>query len=1149
MAEAIVSALVSEITRILSSSILRERGLAESLETDLENLERSLRTTQAVLQDAEVKQWKNKAIKVWLGHLKDAAYDGDDLLDEFAIEAQWHQQPRDFKNRVRSLFSINHNPLVFRQRMVHKLKSVREKLDAISMERQEFRLEEAVEIEAESSDWRQTWSWVNESEVYGRGREKEYVINMLLTSSDDLSIHAICGMGGLGKTTIAQLVYNDGRIEGHFDLRIWVCVSVDFSIRRLITAIIESIQRTSPNFQQLDALLRCLQETLGGKKFLLILDDVWEDDHDDWSKLKDALSCGARGSAVIVTTRLRNVAENVATASVQKIETLSGEDSWLLFEHFAFEIRSREEYGHLEEIGAAIVKKCGGVPLAIRAVGSLMRSKKTESEWLSVRDSEIWDLQDEGSQILPALSLSYMNLKPPEKQCFAFCSIFPKNYVIWKEQLVALWMANGFVSCNGQMDLHDKGELIFHELVGRSLFQEVKDDGVGYITCKMHDLVHDLAQSIMKRECCLIEGKEKLQIPRTVRLVGAYKIPQFSLEEKDFKSLSLRTILLSRVRYHKGTVSDGFHLCFAQQKYLRAYCIDDHNITNTLPKSICNLKHLRFLDVSGSCIQKLPESTTSLQNLQTMNLRRCFELVKLPKGMRRMKSLVYLDITDCFSLRFLPCGMGHLISLRKLTLFIVGKEDGRHIGELERLNNLAGELSITDLVNVMDMADARSANLKLKTALLSLTLSWHGNGSYLLDSLADRSLELLPGRSAIRENIEEEVLDGLQPHSNLKRMRLIGYGSSRFPNWMMNLNSMLPNLVQIGLADCPNCEQLPPFGKLQFLNNLELRGMGAVKCIDRHVYGDAQNPFPSLEKLTLDSMERFEQWPPHSFPRLRELKIVHCPMLNEIPIIPSVKTLLISGGGLSLLMSVRNFTSITSLVIERIPDFRELPDGFVQNHPDSRIGWLQHLESLSNKILDNLSALKSLKIGWSDELESLPEEGLRNLTSLEVLEILRCGGLNSLPVNGLCGLSSLRKLSVKYCDKFESLSDGVRHLTALEDLELHCCPELNSLPESIQYLTSLRSLRLCKCKGLTSLPNQIGYLASLSRLEILHCPNLASLPDGVQSLDNLSKLIMAECPDLKKRCKKERGEDWPKIAHIPNIIIDRKAIQGSFDDE
>nr|APR64167.1 hypothetical protein [Populus tomentosa] len=667
MADAILSALASTIMGNLNSLILQELGLARGPRTELENLKRTFRTIQAVLQDAEEKQWKSEPIKLWLSDLKDAAYVVDDVLDEFAIEAQWLLQRRDLKNRVRSFFSFGHNPLVFRQRMAHKLKNVREKLDAIAKERQSFHLTEGVvEMETNSSDQRQIGSWVNKSEIYGRGKEKEELVNILLSNADNLPIYAIWGMGGLGKTTLVQLVLNEASVEQQFGaLRIWVCVSTNFDLRRLTRAIIESIDGASCDLQELDPLQRCLQQKLNGKKFLLVLDDVWDDYGDSWNKLKELLSCGAKGSAVIVTTRIEMVARRMEATFVQRMGRLSEEDSLHLFQQLAFRMRRKEEWVHLEAIGVSIVKKCGGVPLAIKALGNLMRLRDSEDQWIAVEKSEIWDLVEEGSMILPALRLSYTNLSPHLKQCFAFCAIFAKDEVMRREELVALWMANGFVSCRREMDLHVRGIEIFNELVGRSFLQEVQDDGLGNITCKMHDLMHDLAQSIA------------------------------------FPVRKLRALSLRNVRVKK------------------------------LSESICDLKHLRYLDVSCSEFKTLPESITSLQNLQTLDLSSCSELIQLPKGMKHMKSLVYLDITYCCSLQFMPVGMGQLIFLRKLTLFIVGGENGRRISELEGLNNLAGELSIADLVNVKNLKDAKSANLKLKTALLSLTLSWHRNGKYI----------------------------------------------------------------------------------------------------------------------------------------------------------------------------------------------------------------------------------------------------------------------------------------------------------------------------------------------------------------------------------------------------------------------------------
>ncbi|XP_030942309.1 putative disease resistance protein RGA4 [Quercus lobata] len=1006
-------------------------------------------------------------------------------------------------------------------KMAHKLKNVRDRLEAISMERSKFHLREGViNMEVLDIERRQTSSIVNESEIYGRGGEKEKIIEVLLTdvsNQDNLAIYAVWGMGGLGKTTLAQLVYNDARVERHFEMRIWVCVSDDFHIRRLVGAIIESIDGNACSLSELDSQQQRLQEKLRGRRFLLVLDDVWNEYHDKWDGLKAALRCGAKGSMVIVTTRIEKVALMMATLPIHHMGCLSEADSWSLFKGRAFGMGRVEENSELESIGKEIVKKCGGIPLAIKALGSLMSLKNRKSEWLFVKESEIWDLLEGENSILPALRLSYHHLPPYLKQCFAYCCVFPKDHTLEMDTLIQLWLANGFIPSKGLLNLHDVGRDIFNELVWRSFFQDVKEDVLGNITCKMHDLMHDLAQFIMMLECSTVESGKEMKVSKRIRHLSFTMSSEVIPWTKDiYKVQSLRSCIQTTPDYNRQYKS--LLPLLSKQKYLRVW--DFRCAIEEVPRSIINLKHLRYLDMSYSRIKILPESTTCLLNLEVLKLDYCYNLLELPNGMKHMKSLTYLGLTNCYFLTHMPKEMGQLTCLHSLSLFIVGKDDGYQINELKGLN-LRGALCLKDLDNVTNLMDAKNANLIGKENLHSVSLVWRRED-----------------KSNIPANVED-VLDGLQPHSNLKKLCIKQYGGSKFPTWMEDL--LLQNLVEISLECCERCEHLPPLGKLSFLKDLFISGMAAVKYLGNEFYGDTVISFPSLERMDLWGMANLEEWRTvrgrEIFPRLSTLVIWHCPKLVELPFIPSITSLDMGVNNAMLIRSVMNLTSLSSLLFFGCQDSPVLPDNLLHNHKmltSLEINGLRNHKSLRIG-LENLSALKSLNLECCYDLETLL--GVQNLRSLEYLHMQACRSLMFFPKNVLLGLSSLRTLSICNCEKFCTSLEGIQYLTTLEELSFRGCNELISLPESVQHLTALRSLIFLDCKGLSSLPKQMGSLTSLSHLIFWGCPNLMSVPEGLQKLTALKSLQIKGCPNLERRCKKHSGEDWRKIAHIPNIQI------------
>nr|XP_019704633.1 putative disease resistance protein RGA3 [Elaeis guineensis]XP_029119554.1 putative disease resistance protein RGA3 [Elaeis guineensis] len=901
MAEAAAVAIVSPILKLvigkLGSGFWEELGLVWGVNSDIRRLQSVLSTINDVVDDAERKSIRDKDLTGWLRKLKDAAFDADDVVDEFQYEALRRIQRRNqLIGKVGDFFSPN-NQIAFRLEMAHKIKTINERLDEIAEEKSKFHLERG-STPGRTID-RETFSDVIESEVYGRDEDKETIIDFLVRADDssDVLVLPIVGLGGVGKTTLAQLAYNDRRIEEHFDLKLWVCVSDDFSIKGIIKNIIECETGDKCDLSNLQAAKLQLQKKLTGRRFLLVLDDVWNEDEAEWERLKTLLRGGKQGSKIVTTTRSDVVARIMGTVTPHKLQGLTSDDCWTLFKQRAFGPGREEETSRLVEIGKEIVEKCRGLPLAAKVLGSLMRFKTEDAEWVHVRDSELWRLPRNENRILLELQLSFDHLPSDLKQCFAYCSIFPKDYQIERKQLIQLWIAEGFIqTSDGDMHEEEVGNQNFNSLLRRSFFQDARKDKYNNIwACKMHDLIHDLACSIARDESSIMQVGMKRSIPHGCRYSSiAFDNAMSSTNLKAaFKAKKVRSLISLDPHYHQQ-IHNGEFAFYAMSSltHLRALDLTRADVEE-LPCSISKLKHLRLLDLSFTKIKALPGSITDLHNLQTLNLEGCFSLKSLPEGMSNMSSLRHLDIGSC-PLICMPRWFGRLNGLQTMTMFVTGKEHGRTISELEHLNFISGYLQIKELQNVQDPMEATEANLASKTNLRSLSLMWN-NDSYMQSTI-----------SPVAE--VEEVFEKLQPPSNLKELYISYYSGVNLPTWMTRMelaSSPIRNLVTIELKNLRRCERLPTLGHLPCLQKISILGMSAVKRIGLEFYGDG-GIFPSLRSLRLSQLTGLEEWSIEAmaFPCLENFSLSGSPRLRVAPRLPSSVTY-VSIEGYRLLSTVR----------------------------------------------------------------------------------------------------------------------------------------------------------------------------------------------------------------------------------------------------
>ncbi|KAM3693507.1 hypothetical protein ACB094_08G171500 [Castanea mollissima] len=1101
MATIVGEALLSESVKLLLDlasqevvKFIRGRKVSDTLLTKLKT---SCLTLSKVLNDAEEREITDKIVKEWLDELKDAVYQAEDLLDEIATEALRCQVEAEFvtcTSKVRNFISTSFDQ--FGRKLESKIKEVVDKLEYLASQTNAIGLREGVE--GRSSHRVPTTSLVDpETIIYGRDADEKAIVNLLLSNDVASNNHStgvipIVGMGGVGKTTLARQIYNNQKIIEHFSLKAWVCVSEEFDVPKITKKILESVSPQKHDNTDFNKIQTELKDYLMGKKCLLILDDVWNENYEDWALLSIPFKYGASGSRIIVTTRNESVASIMSPIQKFYLNKLSEEDCWLLFANHAFENEKSNAYPELKRIGKEIVKKCGGLPLAAKALGCLLHSKLDEEEWNKILKSEIWSLRNDGGNILPALRISYYYLPSHLKQCFAYCSIFPKDYLFKKEELVQLWMGEGFLQQhNKNEEMEVIGAEYFLDLVSRSLLQRSNGSKLCFL---MHDLVHDLAKSISGKFCFRLEGDNRNKIIDRTRHFS-YLRTKYDIPEKFTalcKAKNLRTFISLEMKEEDEDENEKVdfyltnkvpHDLLLKLRFLRVLSLSDYcNIK--LPESIGDFKHLRYLDVSFTEIERLPESTCMLVNLQTLNLSGCKFLVKLPKKLRNLINLRHLHISGT-SIGNMPIHMGRLQCLQTLTKFVVGKDIGFQIEELGKLSNLRGVIVISNLQNVINSTNALEAKLKDKEHLKELALEWDAANDIISQS-------------------ERDVLNNLQPHTSLTKLVIKNYNGTSFPNWIGD--SSFSNITVVHLNSCRNCSSLPSLGQLPSLQDLFVFGFDEVVTVAADFYGSGSytiTPFQSLKILRFEAMSKWEKWSPYHgegedeggvFPSLQELYLSgslpkHLPSLTVLHIYECKQ----------LESSLPTAPSIRELLLLNCNDalLKELPPAL-------------HLESLPRGGLSSPTTLKYLSIRNCKEVEFPMYPCYSSVEQLEIED--SCNSLKSFPLDIF---PKLRLLKIKRCSNMESLSvsEG-HHLTDLLELKIKNCPNFVAFPSGGLSAPNLSKLEVVNCSRLNSLPeNMHTFLPSVQNLKIKNCPQIESFPEGGLP-SNLFSLRIDDCKKL-----------------------------------